>query len=121
MSKYADVYLCPIPEVNIPAYKKIASAAGKIFMKNGALRYREYVASDLKVDEVVPFPKAVKLKPGETLVYAAVEFKSEAHRNKVMKKIFADPELAAIMPADAKPPFDYKRMVYGGFRILVDL
>lgn len=121
MSKYADVYLCPIAEENVAAYKKIAAAAGKIFMKNGALRYREYVASDLKTEEVVPFPKVVKLKPGETLIYATVEFKSEAHRNSVMKKVMADPEMSAIMPNEKKPPFDYKRMVYGGFKILVDL
>jgi uncharacterized protein YbaA (DUF1428 family) len=122
MSKYADVYLCPIPEANIPAYKKMATAAGKIFMKNGALRYREYVASDLDAQGVVPFTKVVKLKPGETLIYAAVEFKSEAHRNSVMKKIFADPEMEAISPKPGeKPPFDYRRMVYGGFKVLVDL
>ena len=119
MSKYADVYLLPIPEENIPAYKKMATAAGKLFMKHGALRYREYVASDLEVEEIVPFPKRIKLKPGETLVYAAVEFKSESHRNKAMKAIMNDPELQAMMPG--KPPFDYKRMVYGGFKILVDL
>jgi uncharacterized protein YbaA (DUF1428 family) len=119
MSKYADVYLLPIPEENIPAYKQLATAAGKLFMKHGALRYREYVASDLEVEEVVPFPKRIKLKPGETLVYAAVEFKSEAHRNKAMKAIMNDPELQAMSPK--KPPFDYKRMVYGGFKILVDL
>jgi uncharacterized protein YbaA (DUF1428 family) len=119
MSKYVDVYLCPVHEANIPAYKKIATAAGKIFMKHGALRYREYVASDLNVEfGAVPFPKRIKLKEGETLVYAAVEFKSEAHRNKVMKAIFADPELEASMSGE--PPFDYKRMVYGGFKILVD-
>lgn len=85
MSKYADVYLCPILEENIPAYKKMATAAGKLFIKNGALKYREYVASDLNTEDVIPFPKVVKLKPGETLVYAAVEFSSESHRNKVMK------------------------------------
>jgi uncharacterized protein YbaA (DUF1428 family) len=120
MSKYADVYLCPIPEGNIPAYKKLANAAGKIFLKNGALKYREYVASDLETQDVVPFPKKIKLKPGETLIYAAVEFKSEAHRNKVMKAIYNDPDLARIMEGQ-KPPFEYKRMVYGGFKILVDL
>ena len=121
MSKYADVYLLPIPEENIPAYKKLATAAGRLFMKHGALRYREYVASDLNVQEVVPFPKRIKLKPGETLVYAAVEFKSEAHRNKVMKAVMNDPAMAAMMPEGHKPPFDYKRMVYGGFKVLVDL
>lgn len=119
MSKYADVYLLPIPGENIPAYKKIATLAGKLFMKHGALRYREYVASDLDVEDVVPFPKRVKLKEGETLVYAAVEFRSEAHRNKAMKAIMADPEMHNMMPE--KPVFDYKRMVYGGFKVLVDL
>lgn len=121
MSKYTDVYLLPIPEENLPAYKKLANAAGKLFIKNGALKYREYAASDLNTQDVVPFTKVIKLKPGETLVYAAVEFTSEAHRNKVMKKVFADPEMEALMPKDKKPPFDYKRMVYGGFKILVDL
>ncbi len=91
MSKYADPYLLPIPEENLPAYKKLATAAGKLFVKHGALKYREYVASDLNVQDVVSFPKRIKLKPGETLIYASVEFNSEAHRNKVMKAIFNDP------------------------------
>lgn len=121
MSKYADVYLCPIREENIPAYKKMATACGKIFLKHGALRYREYVASDLDVEEVVPFPKSVKLKDGETLIYAAVEFKSEAHRNKVMKAVMADPALITMCDLADKQLFDYKRMVYGGFKVLVDL
>src|SRR5688572_24680957 len=121
MSKYADVYLLPIHEKKIPEYKKLATAAGKLFVKHGALKYREYVASDLDVQEVVPFPTRIKLKPGETLVYAAVEFKSEAHRNKVMKAIMADPAMASMIPEGHKPPFDYRRMVYGGFRVLVDL
>jgi alkaline phosphatase len=121
MSKYVDVYLLPIAEANVPAYKKVASKAGEIFMKHGALRYREYVASDLDVADwgILPFPKVVKLKPGETIIYAAVEFKSEAHRNKTMKKIFADPAMD-YHGAD-KLPFDPKRMAYGGFKVLVDL
>lgn len=121
MSKYADVYLCPILEANVPAYKKMATAVGKLFLQHGALRYREYVASDLDVEEVVPFPKRVKLKEGETLIYAAVEFNSEAHRNKVMKAVMADPKLMAMCSPDDKQLFDYKRMVYGGFKVLVNL
>ena len=92
MSKYADVYLLPIKEENVEAYKKIANAAGKVFIKNGALRYREYVLSDPKAQGVIPFPESLKLQSGETVIYAAVEFKSEAHRNTTMKKIFADPD-----------------------------
>jgi len=120
MSKYADVYLQPILEANIPEYKKLAAMAGKVFMKHGALKYREYIMSDPKADGVIPFPKALKLRPGETVIYAAVEFKSESHRNSAMKKIMADTEMAAMMEGK-KPPFDYKRMVYGGFKVLVDL
>ncbi|MEJ7623447.1 MAG: DUF1428 domain-containing protein [Pyrinomonadaceae bacterium] len=119
MSKYTDVYLLPIPEENIPAYKKMATTAAKLFLKHGALRYREYVASDLATDWGVPFTKIVKLKEGETLIYAAVEFNSEAHRNKAMKALYKDPEMEALMPG--KPLFNYKKMVYGGFKVLVDL
>ena len=118
MSKYADVYLLPIAEDKVDEYKKIARKAGKVFIKHGALKYREYVLSDPKADGVIPFPKSLKLKPGETLIYAAVEFKSEAHRNATMKKIFADPELD---PGDKPVPFDFRRMVYGGFKVIVDL
>jgi len=121
MSKYADVYLLPIAEENVPAYRKLAAKAGKVFIKHGALRYREYVASDLNVEEIIPFPKVVKLKEGETLIYAAVEFASEAQRNKAMKAIMADPAMKEMMSEGTKPPFDWKRMVYGGFKVIVDL
>ena len=63
MLKYADVYLLPILEENVPRYKKLATAAGKLFMKNGALKYREYVASDLNTEDVIPFPKVISLSP----------------------------------------------------------
>jgi len=124
MSKYVDVYLLPIPEANVLKYKKMATAVGKLFRKHGALTYKEYVASDLKVEGgVIAFNKVVKLKPGETLVYAEVGFKSEAHRNKAMKAIFDDPAMGAGMEEmdSTNPIFDMKRMVYGGFKILVDV
>jgi len=118
MSKFVDVYLLPIPEKNIPAYKTMATAASKVFLKHGALRYREYVAADLEVKDVVPFPAVVTLEPGETLVYAAVEFESKEARDSAMEQIMKDPEMCAGM--EGEMPFDYKRMVYGGFEILVD-
>jgi len=120
MAKYVDVYLLPISEENVPAYREMAENAGKLFLKHGALTYREYVASDLNVMEgITAFPKAIELLSGETLVYAAVEFESESHRNESMERIFADPEMNAIMPKE--PLFDMKRMVYGGFTVLVDV
>jgi Uncharacterized conserved protein len=119
MAKYVDVYLLPIPEENIPAYREAAEKSSKIFLKHGALSYREYVVSDLKTPEgIMPFDKAIELKPGETLVYAAVEFESEERRNEAMKRIFEDEEMHEAMPE--KPIFEMNRMIYGGFRILVD-
>ncbi len=119
MAKYTDVYFLPIPEHNIEAYREMAEKAGKLFRKHGALAYREYVASDLKaMDGITAFPQTIKLETGETLVYAAVDFESEQHRNESMKRIFEDPEMHQIMPQE--PRFVMKRMVYGGFAILVD-
>ncbi len=119
MSKYVDVYLLPIAEKNLEAYRELAQKAGKIFRKHGALTYREYVASDLNVTHgIVAFPQVIELLEGETLVYAAVEFESEEHRNEAMKRIFEDDEMRQTMPKE--PIFDYKRMAYGGFAILVE-
>jgi len=120
MANYVDVYLVPLPEANIKAYAALAARSGKIFRKHGALSYCEYIASDLNVEGIVPFPDVVKLQPGETLVYAAVEFESEEVRNEAMKKIMADPELMEGMSESDKKLFDYKKMVYGGFKILVE-
>lgn len=119
MSKFADVYFIPIQKKNLAKYRKLAGAAGKIFVRHGAMRYREYVEGDLNAQGVTAFPKVIKIKKGEVLLYASVEFKSKAHRNKVMKSIMKDPEMGKIAPK--KPIFDMKRMIYGGFRIIVDL
>ena len=118
MSKYADVYLLPIAEDKVAEYKKIATTAGKVFIKHGALKYREYVMTDPKAEGVIPFPKSLKLKPGETVIYAAVEFKSEPPCNATMKNIMPHPDMD---PGDKPMPFDFRRMVYGGFKALVDL
>jgi len=119
MAKYADVYLLPISKENAAEYRKLARSAGRIFRKHGALTYREYPASDLEVKEITPFPNVVKLNSEETLIYAVVEFKSESHRNRVMKSIFDDPEMSKMLPK--KPLFDTKRIVYGGFSLLVEV
>jgi uncharacterized protein YbaA (DUF1428 family) len=119
MSKYVDVYILPIAEDKIDEYKKIAKAAGKIFRKHGALTYREYVISDANAWDMKTYPQIMRAKPGETIVYAEVSFKSEAHRNKSMKAIIADPKMETIVPPGGCP-FNYKRMAYGGFKILVD-
>lgn len=117
---YVDGFLLPVPKKNLAAYKRLATKAGKIWLEHGALEYRECVGDDLAVKGMVPFPKTLNAKPGETVVFSWVVFKSRAHRDRVNAKIMKDPRIAKMM-ADGKPaPFDCKRMAYGGFKVLVD-
>ena len=117
--RYVDGYVLPVPKKNLQDYRRIAQKAGRIWRDHGALEYRECVGDDLKVKWGVPFPRRIKLKPGETVVFSWIGFKSRAHRNRVNAKVMKDPRLATMMDPKAMP-FDCKRMVYGGFKTLVD-
>jgi uncharacterized protein YbaA (DUF1428 family) len=119
MAKYVDGYILPIPKRNLQIYRRIAQKAGKIWREHGALEYRECAGDDLKVKWGVPFPRQMKLKAGETVVFAWVVFKSRADRDRVNAKVMKDPRLAKMMETTAMP-FDAKRMVYGGFEVIVD-
>ncbi|MGH9601491.1 MAG: DUF1428 domain-containing protein [Terriglobales bacterium] len=117
---YVDGYVLPVPKKNLGAYVRMAQKAGKIWREHGALQYRECAGDDLKVKGVVPFPRTVRLKPGETVVFSWIVFKSRAHRNQVNKKVMKDPRMAKMMEmTKGKAPFDFKRMVYGGFKVIV--
>ena len=117
--KYVDGYVLPVPKKKLQAYRRIAQKAGKIWRDHGALDYKECAGDDLNVKWGVPFSRNMKTKPGETVVFAYIVFKSRAHRDRVNAKVMKDPRLAASMEASAMP-FDMKRMVYGGFKVLVD-
>ena len=117
--RYVDGYVLPVPKKNLEAYARMAQKAGKIWRDHGALEYRECSGDDLDVKMGVPFPRKFSLKPGETVVFAWIVFKSRAHRDRVNAKVMKDPRLAESMDAKSMP-FDIKRMVYGGFKILVD-
>lgn len=115
---YVDGYVLPIPKKHVETYRKVASVAARVWMDHGALEYRECVGEDLKVKGVVSFPKQMACKPSETVVFAWVVFKSRAHRDRVNKKVMTDPRIAAM---GRNPfPFDMKRMVYGGFEVIVE-
>jgi uncharacterized protein YbaA (DUF1428 family) len=116
--KYVDGYILPVPKKKLPTYRRMAQKAGKIWREHGALEYRECVGDDLNVKMGTPFPRMTKLKPGETVIFAWVVFKSRAHRDRVNAKVMKDPRLAN--DGCESMPFDVKRMVYGGFKILVD-
>lgn len=113
---YVDGFVIPIPTKNVPAYKRIAKVASKVWCEHGALQYFECVGDDLKVKFGVPMPKLVKARPGETVVFAWIVYKSKTHRNQVNAKVMKDPRIAKMAEA---MPFDCKRMSYGGFKVIV--
>jgi uncharacterized protein YbaA (DUF1428 family) len=118
MATYVDGFIVPVPKRKLEAYRRMAKRAGKIWREYGALEYREWVAEDVKVGKRTSFPRSVKLKPGETVVFSWIVYKSRAHRDRVNAKVMKDPRLADMM--DPKTlPFDGKRMIYGGFAPLV--
>ena len=116
---YVDGFIVAVPKKNIDAYKSLAKKAGKIWREYGALDYREWVADDVKVGKLTSFPRAVKMKPSETVVFAWITYKSRAQRDKVNAKVMADPRLKKMMTDTKSAPFDGKRMIYGGFESLV--
>jgi uncharacterized protein YbaA (DUF1428 family) len=120
MAQYADGFVIPLPKSNIDAYRRMARKAAKIWREHGALEYRECVGDDVPVGKVTSFPRSVKLKPDETVVFAWVVFKSRAQRDRVNAKVMKDPRLADMMDQKAMP-FDAKRMIYGGFKVIVDV
>ena len=120
MPRYVDGFVLPVPKRKIDAYRRQARKAGKIWREHGALEFRECVADDVKPGEVTSFPQSVELKRGETVVFSWIVFKSRAHRDRVNAKVMKDPRLAAMMEPKAQP-FDAKRMIYGGFNVVVDV
>ena len=118
--KYVDGYVLPVPKKNLPAYRRMAQKAGKVWREHGALEFRECVGDDLETKMAVSFPHTIKLKRDEAVVFSWIVFKSRAHRDAVNAKVMEDPRLAKMMDPKSLP-FDSKRMVYGGFEVMVSL
>jgi uncharacterized protein YbaA (DUF1428 family) len=115
---YVDGFIVAVPKKNLDAYVRMAKRSGKVWREHGALDYREWVADDAPVGKRTSFPRSVKLKPDETVVFSWITYKSRAHRDRVNKKVMADKRLADMMNPKTLP-FDAKRMIYGGFESLV--
>ena len=116
---YVDGFVLPVPKKHLQAYRRMAQKAGKIWQEYGALEFRECVGDDLDVKMGVPFPRMIKLKSGETVIFSWIVYKSRAHRDRINAKVMKDPRLAKM--CDPKNmPFDAKRMTYGGFKTLVE-
>lgn len=124
MAKYVDGFVLVVPKKNLAAYKKMAALGGKVWRKHGALDYKECIGEDLNPEmggmQVFPFPKMTKLKPGETVVFSYILYKSRSHRDQVNAKVMKDPLMNNPEYKDQPMPFDMKRMAYGGFEVIVD-
>ena len=118
MPKYIDGFVVPVPKKKLAAYQAIAKKAGRIWREHGALEFVESVADDVKVGKVTSFPRSVKQKSTETVVFSYIVYKSRKDRDKVNAKVMKDPRLNDMMDPKAMP-FDAKRMIYGGFKVLV--
>ena len=116
---YVDGFVLPVPEKNLADYKRIARKAGKIWREHGALEYIECVADDVQPGKVTSFPQAVKLKPGEVVVFSWIVYKSRRDRDRINKLVMSDPRLADMMDPKSLP-FDGKRMFWGGFKKIVE-
>jgi uncharacterized protein YbaA (DUF1428 family) len=118
MARYVDGYVLPVPRKHLDAYRRLARTAGRIWREHGALEYRECVGDDLDVKGLRSFPRQLRLRPGETVLFSWIVFRSRTHRDRVNAKVMKDPRLAKMAPSAM--PFDVKRMVYGGFKVIVD-
>ena len=120
MARYIDGFVVPVPKKNVAAYRAISRKAGKIWREYGALEYIECVGDDVKPGKLTSFPQGVKLKAGEVVVFSWIAYKSRKDRDRINAKVMSDPRLASMMTPKAMP-FDAKRMVFGGFKTLVEL
>ena len=116
---YVDGFVVPVPKKKIAAYRSMAKKAGKVWREHGALEFRECIADDVKVGKRTSFPRSVKLKPSEIVVFSYIVYRSRKDRDRVMAKVMKDKRLAAMMNPKAMP-FDARRMIFGGFKTMVD-
>ena len=116
---YVDGFVVPVPKKNVAAYRKLSRRAGVIWKEYGAVAYMECVGDDLNLKMKVNFPKTLKLKAGETVFFSWILYKNKAQRDRVNKLIMKDERIAKMMTG--KPPFDYTRMLYAGFKPIVEM
>jgi uncharacterized protein YbaA (DUF1428 family) len=116
--RYVDGFVIPVPKTKVAKYLSMAKLSAKVWLDHGALEFYESVGDDVPMGKRTSFPRSVKLKRGETVIFSWIIYKSRAHRDKVMAKVMKDPRLAKMMQGDA--PFDGKRMIFGGFKMILE-
>ena len=117
---YVDGFVIPVKTTRLADYRRLSRAAGKVWRDHGALEYRECVGDDLATKCGIPFPKLAATKRGESVVFSWIVYRSRAHRDRVNAKVMKDPRLAKMMSGKSMP-FDFKRLIYGGFKVMIDI
>jgi uncharacterized protein YbaA (DUF1428 family) len=114
---YVDGFVAAVPTANREIYKTHAEAAAVVFKEHGALKLVECWGDDVPEGKLTSFPMAVKCKDEETVVFSWIIWPSRKVRDEGMKKVMAD----ARLQSDTNPmPFDGKRLMYGGFEMMVE-
>lgn len=113
---YVDGFVLAVSKDKVDAYKELSTLAGKIWKEYGAIDYVECIADDVPYGELTSFPRAVQAKDDELVVFSWITYESREKRDEVNAKVMADPRLKMTMD---NPPFDGKRMIYGGFKTLL--
>jgi uncharacterized protein YbaA (DUF1428 family) len=116
---YVDGFIIPVPKKKLADYKKMARVASKVWRDHGALAFVECVADDAPVGKLTSFPRSVKQKPNETVVFSWIVYTSRKHRDRVNAAVMKDKRMAKMMQPGAVMPFDGKRMIYGGFKVML--
>jgi len=114
---YVDGFVCAVPTANKEAYIKHATLTAGIFKEFGALQVVECWGDDVPEGKITSFPMAVQRKEDEVVVFSWIVWPSRAVRDQAWEKVMQDPRLTAetnIMP------FDGKRLIYGGFEMLLE-
>ena len=117
---YVDGFVVPVPKKKRAAYIAMARKACKVWKEHGALEYRECIADDVSWGKRTSFPRSVKQKASETVWFSFIVYKSRKDRDRVLAKVMKDKRLSAMMDPKGMP-FDAKRMIYGGFKVVVNL
>jgi uncharacterized protein YbaA (DUF1428 family) len=117
---YVDGFVIPVPKRNMKAYRAMARTAGKVWRENGALECRECAGDDTPLGKLTSFPRSVKLKRGEVVVFSWITYKSRKDRDRINALVMADSRLAKMMNPK-KLPFDSKRMIWGGFKTFLSM
>ena len=116
--RYVDGFVVPVLKKKLARYRSMAKLSSKVWLQHGALEFYESVGDDVPFGKRTSFPRSVKLKRGETVIFSWIVYKSRAHRDKVMANVMKDPRIARMMQRDV--PFDAKRMIFGGFKVIVE-